>query len=364
MDVSRLSETLSWLRSDEENHKLQSKLSAVRDSLQNLVGSPGESSYQVQLSRSLDELESALDTISSDYAPADRERIIEIGGEPFFTKNMVGRIRAEIAANPMTPATVLADVEDILKTRKEYIDKVSSTESGVDFFIPFSRHLPQGKSDIGFELPRGLFNNDFPLFISELKTINRIVRVFSEVETGEVAPIELGPISSSDPLIFLQTPPIVIASIAGAVSWLLREWKTFEEIRKLRAETAKLGTFSQDELQSFFDSKIKQRLDEAVEEKTNGMIRDSALSDPRKAELDSELSWALKALFARIERGMRIEVRTSALPKPEDEGEESPEYNAQRDMLAKVTEAKEGLSFPHIDAEPILSIADNRGDDE
>ncbi len=49
-------------------------------------------------------------------------------------------------------------------------------------------------------------------FVDELRTINRIVRVFAEIVIGSMPEVKLGKISSSDPLVFLHTAPVLIAS--------------------------------------------------------------------------------------------------------------------------------------------------------
>lgn len=362
MDVTRLSETLGWLRNEESQNKIQGKLNTLRDHLQNLTGSPGDSNHQLEFSKSLEELDSALSKIEASYDPAQMGRIREIGGEPFFSRRLVDRIRAQLTANPMSPATALEDVNQLLESRAEFVANVESTEAGVDFFVPYENGLEAGSAAIGFEIPRTIFDNEFKDFISELRVLQRIVRVFAEVEIGSVPEIKLGKISSTDPLIFLDAPPILVASIAASVSWLLTQWKKFEEIRKIRAETVKLGQFEAAEIEEFFDKKISERLDKAIDEKVSEMVEGSQLKDARKAELDSELAWALKALFARVERGMRVEVQTRLL---EDNEELTPVQEEQQVVLRRVEKVAGELTFPRIEpSEPILQLprlAENEG---
>ena len=70
MDVNRLSEVLSWLRSEENTHKFQAKITSVRDTLQNLANSPGDQSSQVNLANALQELASAFTAFQADYDPS------------------------------------------------------------------------------------------------------------------------------------------------------------------------------------------------------------------------------------------------------------------------------------------------------
>jgi hypothetical protein len=200
MDVKRLSQTLAYIREDEARLKIQEKLVAVETALQNLSSNPAEPTYQVSLSTAMSELQSAISSLVKSYDPSQTNRIIEIGAEPFFTEKMIQRIQLDISSNPMSPATALADVSKLREERKEFIDRVKRTETGVDSFVPYSTGLEPGESAIGFELPRALFDNEFKDFIAELRTIQRIMRVFAEVELGTVPEFKLGQISSSDPL--------------------------------------------------------------------------------------------------------------------------------------------------------------------
>jgi len=356
MNVNRLSQVLGWLRSDERELAIQKKLISVQTNLQNLAASPGDSNHQISLNDSLKALESALREFETRYDPAEIDRIIEIGAGPYFTSAMAARIKADIEANPMTPAAAVEDVNKLVTDRKNFNDKVSSTEDGIDYFVEYHDEVEAGTAAIGFEIPRSLFDNDYKDFIDELKSINRIIRVISEVNIGTMPEIKLGNISSSDPLIFLHTTPALVASLGVGVSWALNQWKKYEEIRKLRAETAKIGQYSEKELEDFLDNKVKKSLDAAVKEEVLRLSTESSLENPRKKELESELSWALKALFARVERGMRVELSVSLLSTPE-EGQELSEENAEKQAsLQKVQQISDTLAFPKLETAPILTL--------
>lgn len=355
MDVGRLSQTLSWMRSDERTHKIQAKLTNVQNALQNLTNSPGDQNFQTELTASLTELSSTLTLLSFGYDPSQLGRLIEVGGGPFFTSNLIDRIKTQINANPMSPATALEDVNKLVEQRQAFISRVKSTEDGIDSLIEYEGVLKPGEAALGFEIPRELFDNEFKDFINELRFIQRVVRVFAEVEIGSVPEIKLGSLSSTDPLIFLNAPPVLVASIAASVGWLLTQWKKFEEIRKIRADTAKIGEFTKDEMEQFFDRKISESLDKAVAERVDEMLSKSKLDAARRAELDSELAWAMKALFARVERGMRVEVSVNYL-EFEDEQELSELQKEEQAILSRVDALSNELTFPQIEVEPILAL--------
>lgn len=355
MDVGRLSETLSWMRSQESSLKIQEKLAALQSALQNLSGNPGEQSYQIQLTKTMKDLVNAVEKFQSNFDPAELARISEIGGDPYFTSTLTNSINKEIVENAMSPASALSFVTALLEERRLYIERVTTTEVGVDSFVEYGSSLAEGEAVLGFEIPREIFDNEFKDFISELRTILRIVRVFSELECGSMPEIKLGNLSSTDPLIFLNAPPVIVASIAGVISWILSEWKKIEEIRKLRAETSKISGFDKKEIEEFFDKKIQTTLDKIIEEKVSTLIENGKLSAARKNELDSEMNWALKALFARIERGMRVEVETKLIAKSDD-AELTPSQQKNEEVLKEVQRVRSELSFPVARDSSILSL--------
>jgi hypothetical protein len=120
--------------------------------------------------------------------------------------------------------------------------------------------------------------------------------------------VEVHQISSSDPTFVFGLNPATIATIGVTVSWLLAKWKDIEEIRKVRAETKKLGIESA--LKSF-DDRIDAVIKEGIEKRTTELISNFTGDAGRKNELENHLIWAMRSLLARIERGMTIEIRVT-----------------------------------------------------
>lgn len=353
MDASRLLEALDFLKADERSGELQQKLQAVLSALQSLTSSPGEAAYQTAFAEQLDALEKALQVQADTYNPSQLERIIALGAKPYFTTSLSSSIRRSISNNPVSPATTLAALQSTLAKRAGYLEHVDQVIAGLTFFGVGANDLEDNEAQVGFEIPRSIFDNDLAGFISELRVVLRIMRVMSEVKTGTTPDVKLGTISTTDPITFLQSTPAVVGYVGFLVSWCLNQWKKIEEIRKLRAETAKSQFYTSEELESFFDTRIKEILDNAVREKVDELLAGSPLKDHRKNELKSELSWSLESMFARIERGMKVEIRTSIESLPDESPDEDRQVN---DALEEVRTIGLGLSFPKISSDPILSL--------
>jgi hypothetical protein len=351
MDTARLAEALSYLEKDEREYQIQAKLIAVRDNLNNLSANPSDASSQTNFSNALNELSKALADLSVTYSPTQRDRIYALGAKPYFSSLMVTQIRQSVTQNPISPSVTLGLINKLIEKRGAYLDQVKRTLLGLEDFELDVSELNEGEADVGFELPRDLFGNKLHGLINELRSVQRIIRVISEVETGSVCDPDLHDISASDPIFFLGADPVTIASIAGAVAWALNQWKKIEEIRKLRTETKKVESFTEKEVADFFDSKIKRQIDQAVEERTSEMLERSRLSQARKNELTSETEWALRAVLARVERGVKIEVRFL-----EATDEEASTDEAQRAAAGTLSELAAELVFPKSEGKPVLAL--------
>lgn len=355
MDTARLAETLNYLDRDERQYGIQEKLVAVKNALTNLTSNPAEPTHQTNFAKSLDNLSKVLTEVSGTYNPSQRSRISDLGARPYFSPTLASQIRRSVAQNPISPSVTLDLVNTLIESRQEFLERVKQTLVGLEDFELDRSELDEGEADVGFELPRELFSNRLHGLINELRSIQRIIRVISEVETGSVCDPELHDISASDPIFFLGADPITIASIAGVATWALSQWKKIEEIRKLRTETKKSKSFTEREVAEFFDSKIKRQIDKAVDQKAAELIEMSKLPQSRKNELDSEVEWALRAVLARVERGMKIEVRFIEPAEVEDE-KSSEVDKPQMAAMSTISKLAERLVFPKTQGKPVLAL--------
>ncbi len=181
--------------------------------------------------------------------------------------------------------------------------------------------LEEGTAEIGFLIPRELFEDEFDQFIKQLAVINRIIREFSEAATGSAQEIKVRQISSSDPLLFLGLDPITIGMIGATITWALDVWKRVSEIRGLRVTASKIPTFKEPDLK-FFDDKIKTTVAAEIETKAKelqGLAKDK---DARTSgERRTHITWVLKTLLALVERGLKVEIRSLPPSPPADDSE-------------------------------------------
>ena len=211
--------------------------------------------------------------------------------------------------------------------------------------------LEEGSAEIGFLIPRELFQDEFGQFIKQLAVINRIIREFSETATGSSQEIKVRQISSSDPLVFLGLDPITIGMIGATITWALDVWKRVSEIRGLRERASKIPTFKELDLK-FFDEKIKATVEAEIETKAKelqGLAKDK---DARTSEeRRTHITWVLKTLLALVERGLKVEIRSLPPPPPEDDPEAGlpPAFKELNETIPQ-------LVFPEVEGSPVLEL--------
>lgn len=210
------------------------------------------------------------------------------------------------------------------------------------------------RRSVGFQIPRNIFDNELEGFSRELHELRLIVRAFSEAAGNPGERIELRQISTSDPLIYLMLGYLTICKIGASVKWCLDQWKTLEEVRNLRANTANLAGVPQAKaLAEQFDSIIDQTLQTRIRERADALAAEATSDEGRRHELGNHLAKALEGLLARIERGMKIDIRV--LPPSEPEEGEDP-HPAQADY-ERLQEIRDELVFPELaSTEPILHL--------
>lgn len=315
MNASRLRAIVDLLLKREGDLGVQSILVELRDNLASLASQPNQPQYQSAVVEVLGRFSTALGRLRASFEPAQVRQMEELGAAPFFVEDQGKAILDTMRDNGMTPQVVTQFVSELADKRQEFLNNLGILRDKLDFVGIQSSTLEPGEAEVGFTLPRLLFDNRLDGLISELRELNLIIRAFSEAATGSYQPAEVRQISTSDPSFFFGLAPEVIVMIGGAVTWALDTWKQLEEIRKLRAETSKISVFTEDEIEGLYGKKITETVEQAIKKETAALV--AGIADQYRArEQEIHLAHALRSLLARIERGVTVEVRALAPPAP------------------------------------------------
>ncbi|WP_028970730.1 hypothetical protein [Sphingomonas sp. URHD0057] len=345
MNTEQLVALVNELVEDDENFKIQPALATVSQALANLAANPQDPAHQTAVASAMEELANASDL---EYVPATLQRMEEIGAKPYFTSAMVARLRQSMEDNPMTPAIVQTEAAQLVQERAEFLNHLLNLQAALSTLGFQEDELKVGEAEIGFQLPRSLFRNELEGFAKELHELRLIIRAFSEAAGNTGERIQLRQISTSDPLIYVLLGYLTISKIGGAVKWCLDQWKTLEEIRGLRASTANLkGVPAAQKMAEQFDEIIEQTVTTRIREEAERLSSEANADASRENELANHLAKALEGLLARIERGMKVDIRV--LP-PSTEGETVDKSVA--DEFDRLEELRDELVFPVLGNDP------------
>jgi hypothetical protein len=347
MNASRLREIVDLLLKWEAKCAVQTRLKELNQHLESLASSPQDTNLQTKYAEAFTKLQSAVQQLAASLTPTEIRELAEIGGTPYFSYQLVERIGQWIADNPISPTVAQKNVAKLVLEREQFLESLRQLTESLKKLSIEPPAAVAGTAEIGFMLPRSLFQNELGPLIKELGVINRILRAFSEATTGSVPPITVKDISTSDPLFFFGLDPVTIATLGGVVAWALSQWKKVEEIRKLRSETQKNKIFVEDEIKNFFDAKIDKTIKQAVSEKVEALV--SQLGDSKRVnEQRTDIQWALESMLARIERGMTVEIRMLPPPQADDP--------IQTKAFEDIKEAVPQLVFPAAENIPVLQL--------
>jgi hypothetical protein len=257
--------------------------------------------------------------------------------------------------NPMMPAVVHAESNTLQDQRDDYLLHLRQIEAALDALGFEESDLEEGEAEIGFQIPRSLFDNELGGFSRELHELRLIIRAFSEISGNAGERIVIRQISTTDPLIYLMLGYLTITKIGNAVKWCLDQWKTLEDIRSLRASTANLkGVPAAQDMVSQFDHIIDQTIETRLRAEAKRLASEAKADASRENELANHLAKALEGLLARIERGMKVDIRVLPPPDSEDGAEDADVVTAFENLEA----IRDDLVFPAVgNTEPILKIS-------
>ncbi|MGO9017031.1 MAG: hypothetical protein ACLQVJ_01630 [Syntrophobacteraceae bacterium] len=354
MNASRLREILDLLLEREAKFRVQEIFRELNQKLAELISQPQNPAFQSQFSEALEKLREAGASLRASIEPAQMPLLQEIGADKYFVHDFPADISASIRDNPISPAVTQQKLNEFFGERENYIQRITQLRDNLRALHIEASSLKEGDAEIGFLLPRSLFNNRLDQLIKELRDINRIIRSFSEATIGRVEEVEVRQISTSDPLFFFGLDPQTIAALGLAITWALNTWKQVEEIRRVKAETRKSEVLSEKEANEIFDKKIIEKIAAAIEARVDEIAKDD-LKPGRVKEQRTDLAWALESILAHLERGMIVEVRfLLSTPKAVQEGDtqataEAVAFEALRTIAPQ-------LVFPKMEGPPILKL--------
>ena len=176
MHITRLREIVELLLGQNQRHKIDRYLSEVENHLNNLAGNPQNPTFQTELSAALGRLSNEYYSMLEEFEPAQVKAIEEIGGHGSFVRDIPNAFSTIINENPLTPAVARDRINQIITERRAFINTLTQLNGTLKAIGVEPLELDGGEAEIGFLIPRSMFENQLDIMIKELRNINRVDR--------------------------------------------------------------------------------------------------------------------------------------------------------------------------------------------
>ncbi|WP_288039243.1 hypothetical protein [Acidiphilium sp.] len=360
MNTSRLLEIIEKLLSVEKDNQYQQLLNNINSSLGNMVNQPTQPAHQNSFVQALNQLRNLDEKMSLEFQPSQYSVLEEIGAKQYFISNISDKISNIVNQNAATLAVAHQKIGSLIGERQSYLNLIQQLQQNLIQIGIKTNGLNPGQAEIGFLLPRNLFQNEFEHLLKELQVVRRVIRAFSEVATGSAEPIEVRQISTSDPLFLFGLSPNTIAMLGASITWALHTWKQVEQIRQIRSQASQIPAFNEAEINTFFEAKIQQQISKAMDEQTAKILAGITDTFGRKHEQEKHIKWALESLITRIERGLSVEIRF--LPPHVSKQKDGQEPSTIPHEFNELSEIVRELEFPRIEETHILELPPDKPD--
>jgi len=354
MDLSRAMRLLAKLRDEDQTTGVARYLATLRQRMDQLASSPADTNAQTAVVEDASKLRQALAIANVRFSPEELAHATQLVGLNLFKPDMVDQFEEALAQNPATPAVArdfLTKIEQQRDAAANHVQHILS--SGKELGWTNDEQEGEWEAEVGFKIPRDLFSNEFDRLIGEFRFLRRFLSNIAEIEGKALADIQLASLSTTDPLIVLGVAVVIAERVGKITKWALDCWKTLEEIRKIREETRKLKSFTEEEVEHIFGDKIRSEIDLAIEQKSKELAS-AVAENGRRHELENSFAMHLKEFLGRVERGMTVEIRLLASPAEPAGDDGDNETEAFQEMASS-------LRFPPPSPHPVLQITQQDG---
>lgn len=334
------------------------KARTVSAMLERSVSSPGEALYQQELSEARLEVEQTLERSSLNDLPAlDQQILEEIGVAGLLGKRARDRVEAAFQRNEVTPAVALAEINELVNELDILELNLGYFVASADYFGIRSEELAPGQAELAIMVPRGEVHEETAQFGRELQKLDKIVAPFFEVVGETPEPTRLAAVSSSDYGVFLDLAPHVALAVAGAVSFILDQYKKVLDIRLLKSQLdgLQLPGGAVTETQAGVAQGLMKMATETMESAIAAEVASIDLSatvteEGRQNEVRVALTVSYARIADRVDRGYNFDVRAGDDP----EGDDGP--TSSRQVLQSIRDLAPSLKFVNQTGDRILEL--------
>lgn len=360
MNAEQLNAVCRELKREIESNKLVQKLQQLESALGSTVNQPGQAQHQQEVRTHREALKEVLEKIEAENRPVSKKLIIsELGADRVLGEGLLDRIEDSFTQVDVTPSVVHSDVTAMRQELEELLAGLDHLINGFDRFGIGMDELDPYAAELGVLIPRRKESTRLQGLASDLRHLDKELRVFQELATGDSRNFEVRSISSSDFQFFLDLLPETGAAIASAIAALTLAYDKLLDIRLKRKQLA--DNDAPVEVTTEIDKWAERIMADAIDKLTDEFIdkySEIDRADGREHELRTALRISLKQISARLDVGYHFSVRVGPLP---DQSEEEDEEGAdERERKAAVVQAikEDGSRIEHraLPGDPVLPL--------
>ncbi|HTB00887.1 MAG TPA: hypothetical protein VK804_10460 [Bradyrhizobium sp.] len=295
---------------------------------------------------------SAVNATFSSLTPQQKRDIAELNAEQYFSEFLPNEVAEWLRQLQVAPNVGRTGLHNFIVGRQSFVAGMAATREAFDRFGIPSDDLEPGQSEIEVTLPRSLFENNLHGLQRELEVLNKIIRVFYEINNVTPGPIEVKNISTTDPVLTVAVVANVAMAIGNAVKFCIDILNGAYSLRKAMKDARKSGMV-EEKLIVQIEVTIHNGIDGKIKEAAEQAVANYSGDVGRRNELEMYTNRAVKMLLERIERGMQIVPR--ALPPP-PEPDEDMDGEARNKMFAELASIANSLEFPQVEGDPLLQL--------
>jgi hypothetical protein len=361
MNIEKVHKLAADIVMENQTKKIVTVFQTVTTQLLNVINQPQQPQHQTNFSASIKNLYALLDnSLVNKLSPAWYQLLRELEIDDVFGSVLRNKIENIISKNGITPASAKTELDLLFQKLNKTITALTQLTTGLKTLNIGLDELNGSECEIGILIPRSFINNNLSSLKDEIGEINFILNNFSEFITGKKEPYELRTLSTTDPLITVGAVMAIAAGFSKTVGFLIDNYKSLLEIKKLKMELSNQGLPDDNLLgiEEYCNKFMEEKIDEikSVLELEYDVIKDKH----RKNEVLNGIGISLNKISNRIDQGFNFEVRANIqTPSENTADKDSPELKQYNEILS----ASESMQFLKLDGAPILTLPEKTDDE-
>lgn len=362
MNIELLMDVLASISDANKEQDVYEHLVQLHNSLENTISAPSDSASKAFKSKYTEILNMLDNHPTNDSYPSHINIINEIGGSDFLGKGLKNRLINIIDENNLTPNIALDELNEINGEVKAFFDKVNSVYKGLSDFNFSQTEIQQNCFQVLTSIPRKQIPDNLESLKAEFDSIDKIVRVISEVADGRGGSPKVILISASEWQVLFELLPTSSLLLIIVIEKIFNIFTTILKLKKSKDELVSYDTPQNiiDDLNKHIDATVQH----AIEELSDGIVDEySKGSETNKSELKIKLKFGIKDLARRIDAGTTIEIHTTShdqdMPANENLNKQIEIIKQKSEVVRELQESHEEplqLSFGITDEDSTLSL--------